>query len=153
MAQTPVNNHQLAEFPVVISLPVIWGDMDAFQHVNNTVYVRWFESSRVAFVEQADIRPFLQERHLGPILASVTCNFKRQLRFPDTVHIGARVANLGRSSMTLDHVVYSETLGQVAADGSSIVVLFDYQSQRPVRIPQEMLAAIERLQGSLPAGP
>ena len=39
----------LAGFPVTINLPVLWGDQDAFRHVNNIVYLRWFESARIAY--------------------------------------------------------------------------------------------------------
>ena len=36
----------LTDFPTTVTLPVQWGDQDAFGHVNNTVYLRWFESAR-----------------------------------------------------------------------------------------------------------
>ena len=38
----------LAQFPIILTIPVQWGDQDAFLHVNNTVYLRWFESARIA---------------------------------------------------------------------------------------------------------
>ena len=41
----------LALYPVTLALRVAWGDMDAFQHVNNTVYFRYFESARIAYRE------------------------------------------------------------------------------------------------------
>lgn len=40
---------------ISIEIPVAWGDMDAFAHVNNTVYLRWFESARIAFFEQVQV--------------------------------------------------------------------------------------------------
>jgi acyl-CoA thioester hydrolase len=84
---------------------------------------------------------------LGPILAAVSCNYRRQLHYPDTVHIGARVSHLGRSSMVMDHAVFSDRLGQLAADGTSTVVMFDYTANKPRRIPDEIRAAVERLEG------
>ena len=33
----------LKGYPLVLQQPVIWGDMDAFGHVNNTVYIGWLE--------------------------------------------------------------------------------------------------------------
>ena len=38
-----------ARYPVSIVIPVAWGDMDAFQHVNNVTYGRWLESARIAY--------------------------------------------------------------------------------------------------------
>jgi len=137
----------LHEFPVVITLPLQWGDQDAFGHVNNTVPIRWFESARIAYLEQTVMSQMMQKGGLGPILASVTCNYRRQLHYPDRVSIGARIAKLGRSSMVMEHLVYSEKLDAVAADGTSTIVVFDYEANRPTRIPAEVRKAFEALEG------
>jgi len=84
---------------------------------------------------------------LGPILASITCNYRKQLGYPDIIHVGARVSRLGRSSMTKHHAVFSEKLQAIAADGESVVVVFNYDTQRPVRIPDEIRDAMRRLEG------
>ena len=138
---------QLRDFPVVISLPVQWGDQDAFGHVNNTVAIRWFESSRIAYISASEMDHMMEAGGIGPILVSITCNYRRQLHHPDTVHIGARVTKLGRSSMVIEHVVYSERLDELAADGTSTLVAFDYKKNRPTRIPDELRRECERLEG------
>jgi acyl-CoA thioester hydrolase len=138
----------LAAFPVVIALPIQWGEQDAFGHVNNTVPIRWFESSRIAYLEQGGLSHLMSGQGLGPILASITCNYRRQLHYPDTVLVGARITRLGRSSLTMTHAVYSQAHSAVAADGESVIVVFDYTANRPRRIPEEMRQAMERLEGS-----
>ena len=40
------------EYPLSIEQDVLWGDMDAFQHVNNAVYFRYFEDIRLNFFEK-----------------------------------------------------------------------------------------------------
>ena len=137
---------ELAGFPIVIRLPVQWGDQDAFGHVNNTAPVRWFESSRIAYIAQGCSQLMQEGQELGPILASLTCNYHRQLRFPDTVQIGARVSRLGRSSLTMEHVVYSEAQQAIAVDGSSVIVIFNYALNRSARIPDDVRASIEQLE-------
>ena len=42
-------NSPVADYPVVIETPVAWGEMDAYGHVNNIVYFRYFESARIAY--------------------------------------------------------------------------------------------------------
>jgi acyl-CoA thioester hydrolase len=84
---------------------------------------------------------------LGPILASITCHYRRQLKYPDTVHVGTRVARLGRTNMAMEHVLYSQKQQATAADGVSTVVFFDYRAQRPVRIPSDLRSAVEQLEG------
>ena len=54
-------------FPVVITLPVQWGDQDAFGHVNNTVYVRWLESARIAYGERVGLARLMAAERIGQI--------------------------------------------------------------------------------------
>lgn len=144
----------LPGFPITLKLPVIWGDQDLFGHVNNTIYLRWFESARVAFWDNTGIRDLMTPRQCGPILASIHCNYRRQLRYPDTVEIGARVVRIGRTSMTLEHAACSDALGTIAADGESVVVLFNYARQQPEVIQDDLRAILEGLQTSpKPANP
>src|SRR4051812_27249954 len=54
---------------VTVEIPVAWGDMDAFGHVNNTVYFRWFESARIAYFEKIGLNERMKRDKKGPILA------------------------------------------------------------------------------------
>ena len=128
----------LADFPVLYKVPVQWGDQDAFGHVNNTVHIRWFETGRVAYLRAAGWDTTLRSKNIGPILASITCHYRRQVTFPDTVVIGSRVAEMGRTKCTIEHALFSKREQAIVADGISIVVMFDYQKGRPVRIPDEL---------------
>ncbi|HTN74502.1 MAG TPA: thioesterase family protein [Pirellulaceae bacterium] len=136
----------LHDYPVTLTLPVLWSDQDAFGHVNNTVCIRWFESARVAYLERLGRGSLISEDHLGPILAQVTCNYRRQLRYPDNVTIGSRVTKIGNSSMVMAHAIWSEQQQAIAADGDSVVVMFHYELQKPQRVPDDLRAAIEQLE-------
>jgi len=135
-----------ARFPVVIELPVQWSDQDAMGHVNNTVPLRWFESARLAYFEHEEIDRLLTEAGLGPILAAISCNFRRQLHYPDRVLVGMKTVRLGRSSLTMEHAVYSRRLEAVTAEGDSTCVAIDYRDGRPRPIPDVVRAAVERLE-------
>lgn len=133
----------LKDFRTVTSLPVQWGDMDAFGHVNNVVYIRWFESARVDLLDSLESSVTMQPGSVGPILASIKCDYKRQLHFPDTVHIGSRCLRVGRSSVDVEHSVFSQQQKAVVATGVSVLVVFDYQQNRPVRVPADLRAQLE----------
>lgn len=137
----------LGAYPLVIPLPIVWGDQDAFGHVNNTVPIRWFESARIAYWERVGLGHHTDPTGLGPILAAINCNYRRQLHYPDTVHIGARVSRIGRTSLVMDHAVFSERWNAIAAEGSSTIVMFDYTTNKPRRMPAELRAAVESLEG------
>jgi acyl-CoA thioester hydrolase len=136
----------LSAFPVVITLPVLWGDQDAFGHVNNTIYLRWFESARIAYAERVGLAALMAAERIGPILASITCDYRRPITYPETVRVGARVTRIGRSSMTMEQVVVPELPGAIAAEGSSTIVVFDYNVDRPHPVPDDIRHAIEALE-------
>ena len=111
----------------MIPWPVQWGEQDLFGHVNNAVFFRWFETARVAYLERIGVQSLRVGQQVGPILAAIKCNFRRQLTYPDTVEIGTRVTHVGRTSITMTHVMRSRAQGAIVADGEGTIVMFDYE--------------------------
>lgn len=133
----------LSGYAAIVTLCVQWGEQDAFGHVNNTVPLRWFETSRIRLLEENGLGDLMNGQKLAPLVAAIACRFRRQVTYPDTVSVGTRVAELGRSRMTLAHRVFSHAQQQTVADGETVVVFFDRQAQRPTRIPAAVRSALE----------
>jgi len=138
---------ELAGQPVVVTLPIQWGDQDAFGHVNGVAYFRWFETARVEYLNQGGLGHLMSDEGFGPILAAIKCDYRRQLKYPDTILVSASISEIGRSSMKMRHLIYSQAQQAVAAEGESTVVMFDYANQRPTRVPDDVRQQIERLEG------
>jgi acyl-CoA thioester hydrolase len=136
----------LAGFPVVIEIPVAWGEMDAFQHVNNIVYFRYFESARIAYLERSGFLETMSQTRIGPILAETLCRFRRPLTYPDTLSVGTRVSEMGEDRLVVQHRVVSHKLGAVAAEGEGTLVAYDYQEKRRAAIPDEVRRRIQELE-------
>jgi len=130
------------DFPIIYETEVRWGDMDAFNHVNNVVYFRYFECARIKYFEELG---FSTNESVGPILAETKCRFMRPLTYPDTIKIGAKTTKLGTTSMIMEYIVVSPKIG-VAAMGEGVVVSFDYKLNSKVPLPDSVRAAIERLE-------
>ncbi|GIW81567.1 MAG: thioesterase [Gemmatales bacterium] len=143
----PFVNEILREFPVVIELPVVWGEMDAYKHVNNVVYFRYFESARLEYFRRLDWFRFEEQTGIGPILAATQCRFRRPLTYPDTISVGARVIDIADDRFTLQHKIVSHRLETLTTEGTGTVVTFHYPSQQKVPIPAEIRARISQLQG------
>jgi acyl-CoA thioester hydrolase len=137
-----------ARFPVVIQVTVAWGEMDAFQHVNNTAYLRWFESARIALFERVGWLGTDGKSGVGPILARQTAVYRAPLRFPDVVHVGVGVTELGADRFTMPFAVYSTTLGGVAAEGDGRIVSFDYGLGAKAPFPPAVRDALLQLSGA-----
>ncbi|MBX6313312.1 MAG: acyl-CoA thioesterase [Isosphaeraceae bacterium] len=137
----------LEGFPVLIRLPVQWGDQDAFGHVNNVIYFRWFESARIEYCRRIGLLEMLETERLGPILASIQCDYRRPLTHPDDVLVAARVSRIGRTSLGMEHRIISQAQRAIAAEGNSTLVVFDYATNTPHPIPTPIREAIVRLEG------
>lgn len=137
----------LADYPVVIELPVLWGDMDAYQHVNNTVYFRWFESGRIAYFQRLEMMRLKEQDGIGPILAHADCRFRIPLTFPDDVRLGTRIAALGEDRFLMEYAAVSQRHAKIAAQGSGLVVMYDYTHNRKAAVPAELRRAIIEVEG------
>ncbi|HYJ79401.1 MAG TPA: thioesterase family protein [Longimicrobiaceae bacterium] len=137
----------LAGFPVVIELPVFWGDMDYFRHVNNIVFFRYFESARIEYLQRIGFREEGAAGRAGPILQSTHARFRRPLAWPDTVAVGARTVEVGADRFTQEYRLVSRAQGAVAAEGGGVLVAYDYAAMRKVPLPERVRGAIRALEG------
>lgn len=125
---------QLERWPCSVSIPVAWGDMDALGHVNNTVYLRWFETARIEYFRKISLTASAPTS-TAPILARTTIDFRQPVTFPDTVRTESTVKSLGRTSFVMGYRVYSSALGDtLAAEGESVVVLLNYATGTKVEL-------------------
>jgi acyl-CoA thioester hydrolase len=138
----------LADFPVVTVIPVLWGDQDAFGHVNNLVYLRWAETARVDYLLRIAQFPALPPSGIAPILASIKCDYRRVVNFPDTVFVGTRITRIRNSSFQMAHRIVSRSLDEIAAEVDSTLVLLDYSINKPVRVPDETRKLIGELESA-----
>ena len=131
-------------FQVVIRVPIAWGDMDAFGHVNNTVFFRLFESARMAYLARINFSG--ADSNSGPILAATHCRFRAPIIYPDTVQVGARVTEVKDDRFTMEYCIVRED-GKVAGTGGGLVVAYDYDTHAKIELPAEVRAAMRALDG------
>src|SRR5262245_35855572 len=136
----------LAGFPVILELPVCWGEMDSYQHVNNVVYFRYFENARLEYFRRLDWFTFEEQTGIGPILAATQARFRRPLTYPDRIRIGARVIAVGDDRFTLEHRIVRAALQAVAAEGQGTIVTFHYGRGEKVAMPEALRRRIAELE-------
>ena len=136
----------LAGFPVIVQLPVVWGEMDSYRHVNNVVYFRYFENARLEYFRRMRWFEFEKETGIGPILAATQARFRKPLTYPDTISVGACISAIGTDRCTMDYLLVSHALQAIAADGQGTIVTFHYPQGKKVPMPDELRRRIEQLQ-------
>jgi acyl-CoA thioester hydrolase len=136
----------LSGFPVVVEQPVVWGEMDAYQHVNNVVYFRYFENARLAYFARLGWPEVETATGVGPILASTQARFRRALTYPDTISIGARVSVVAEDRFTLEHIIVSHAQGVITTEGQGVVVAYHYGQERKALLPEAIRQRISELE-------
>ncbi len=139
----------LEGYPVVVDLPVVWGDMDAFQHVYNVAYFRYFESARIVYSDKLGLQQYKEEAGIGPILGSTSCRYRLPLTYPDTVSVGTKITGMEEDRFTMQYVVSSLRHRKVAADGDAVIVMCDYRAGRKTVIPEEVRKRILAMEKGL----
>ncbi|MFO1233328.1 MAG: thioesterase family protein [Paenacidovorax caeni] len=120
---------------------VRWGEMDAMGHVNNTVYFRYLENARIAWMEAIGCHP--DPRGEGLVIVNAFCNFYRQLEFPSEVLLKLYVSDPGRTTFdtwgTMERV---DQPGEICAAGGATMIWVDFPQQKAKTLPDWMRALV-----------
>ena len=137
---------ELADCPVIVEVPVSWGHMDSYQHVNNAVYFTYFEDVRLEYFRRMGWFEFEEQTGIGPILAATQARYRKALTYPDTILVGAHVVGPTPARFTMHYRIWSRKLSAVATEGEGTIVAFNYKEGKKVPIPQELIQRIEELE-------
>ena len=139
--------HFKQQYMEIMPVDVKWGEMDAFQHVNNTVYIRYFEDGRINMLEHLGMGKDVKANKKGPILASITCDYLTPITYPDTIYVGTNIKQTGAKKITLEQVLFSKKQGKIAAKASSLCVYYDHQALTSCEVTEPISQAIaQRIQ-------
>jgi acyl-CoA thioester hydrolase len=144
-----LSQNALREFPVIVPSVVRFRDIDAMGHVNNAVYLTYFESARVGYHDALAghrSRSF-KDYEFEFILAEVTCSYRSPAYLGETLQVGIRVSSVGRKSFVFEYEMRDQSTGRLVAEGRSVQVMYDHRTQRSKLVSEEFLAKVEALQG------
>ena len=136
--------------PLYVSrLAVRWGDMDAYGHVNNAMYLRYMEEARIQLLYKAGVK--MDGRGPGPVIVNAQSTFLLPVTYPDTLIIECFAREPGRSSFMSYYKLFSQSLqNQLVCEGSAKIVWIDPAHGKSVPLPEFILNMIKSQ--SLPRG-
>lgn len=127
-----------------MSMPIRWGDMDAFGHVNNTVYFRYMEQVRISWFESLNLP--MHGTCQGPVIVNASMEFLKQLHYPGDVIARMSVGELGRSSFgTSFELLRADDPGVLYARGNARCVWIDYALGKSTPVPDMLREYLERV--------
>lgn len=123
----------------VASVTVRWGDMDAFQHVNNAAYLTYLEEARLQWLEH--VGDWFTES-ASPVLAASEVNYRRPITWPTRLRIELRCERIGSTSLTLQHrLIDADDADRLFSDGRVVMVWMDVASGKSSALPARLRAA------------
>ena len=130
-------------------LPVRFRDCDPLGHVNNAVYLTYLEQARFALWRaQLDFlpRPATTPGRRGPgfIMARAEVDFRAQARYGDALEVRLSLDAIGRTSFTYAYEIVVLPSERLIAAAKTVQVWFDYDTERPVPISDDLRATLAR---------
>ena len=122
-------------------IPIRWGDMDAYQHVNNTVYFRYAEQARVEWLEATGYTVLPQGK--APVVINASCTFLLPMNYPGTVDLRLYCGAPGRSSFETYYEMRLAGDDTLYCEGQAKVVWMDPATGKSVPIPDALRRLIE----------
>lgn len=113
-----VRPDELAHYPIIHHQPIHWGEMDAFNHLNNVVFYRYAESARIAYLQALG----MFDGSMVTVLAQSSCQYLRPVTYPDTLLLGVRCQRLGNTSIVIEYSYYSCTQEAIVATADAVIV-------------------------------
>ncbi len=140
---------ELAHYPVIHQQPIHWGEMDAFNHLNNVVYYRYAESARIGYLQVLG----MFDGSMVTVLAQSSCQYLRPVTYPDTLLLGVRCQRLGNTSIVMEYSYYSCAQKTIVATADAVIVRLDCDGKD--KLPwtteeRERLLALEAKFGHTP---
>jgi len=126
----------------VCRMPMRWVDLDAYNHLNHAVFFDFMTEARSQlFKYLLNLQGMCQF-----VTAHVECDYKFPYHYPDTIILKQYFESRSNSSFNLKYEFYSEKNSDVLCAQAVVrMVAVNPASGRPMRIPAEALALLEKV--------
>ncbi len=131
------------------AMEVRYADLDAQGHLNNAKYLTYFEQARIHYFEQLGLLSKAQSfMDIGTIVADIHIRYLAPVYLGASVRVGVRTESMGNKSITIQETIVDGESGQVYADGTVILVSYDYRTHETIRVPEAWRRKITEFEGS-----
>ena len=135
------------EFKFSVEVPVRFSDMDSLGHVNNAAYISYFEEGRVYYLRNLFELPKDDTSTLGIIVLDMHCNYRSPAFHGEVLRVYTKVSWLRNKSFEMAYLIVETKSGRTVADGSSVLVAYDYSTRTTREIPDEFREKISEFEG------
>lgn len=135
---------ELKDFKSTFKIDVYWGDLDAYRHVNNAVYIKWSEHARIDFFSKNGFANVsIDKGAFYPILAYQDIKYFKPVFFPDKIIIGTVVENIKEDEFYLQCHFFSEIQKKKVAISNHKIVILSTKTHKRYSVPKEYISSLK----------
>jgi len=136
----------MPSFKFSTHIEVRFRDLDALGHVNNAVYLTYFEVARLHYWKKLFGNEAF-DRH-SFVVVRAECNYRSPAQAGEVLEVFARVSEMKRSSFIFEYQIVERQTARIVADGSTVQACFDPKEKRARPIPQDLRDSILQFERS-----
>lgn len=137
----------MAAFNYYHPVEVRYSDLDPQGHLNNARYLTYFEMARINYIVHLGLWQGGSFLNMGIIVANAQVTFLAPVYFGQELKVGARINHLGNKSMTMAYSLLDTDTNLELANGSTVLVAYNYQSGKTIPIPIHWREVISKFEG------
>lgn len=137
----------MAEYSFYYTIQVRWMDLDTQWHVNNSRFLSYLESGRLAYLRQLGLWDGRSFFDINLIVADVHLTFVAPIELDQHIRVGVRVERIGNKSLIFDSRIEDADTGSVLATSSTVMVAYDYAARRAMPVPETWRQIIQKFEG------
>lgn len=139
----PHNIPSPSDFGHRTDLQIRFSDVDVLGHVNNTVYLSYYDTGKAYFFASILGRR-IEWKHVETVIVNVDCCFISPIFFGEEVEVLTRVESVGDKSFRLLQEIVTRPGGEVKSACETVMVAFDAESGKAVEMPPHWREALEK---------
>jgi len=136
--------HARTEYRHFHRIATRWMDNDTYGHVNNVVYLSWFDTVVNEYLIRSDVLDVRRSEIVGYVVETY-CRYLAPLAFPSAIDAGLRVSKIGRSSVRYEIAIFAEGADSASAQGHFVHVYVVRATGQPTSVPARLRAALQRI--------
>ena len=124
----------LSQYKYKTSIAIRFSDMDAYGHVNNAIYLTYFEIARSNYWK--DVTQWNWDKN-GIILGRSEINYLKPITIRDEIACYVRTTRIGNSSFDVTYILVKMTPDgeEICTTGKTVCISYDYNANKSVPIP------------------
>jgi len=133
------------DFPVAAPIEIRFRDLDGMGHVNNAVYLTYFEVARAHYWRALGESEWPRLRTY--VVARAEIDYRSPAALGDDLVCHVRVASFGGRSFTMEYLLLDRRDGRTISEARTVQAMFDYEAGRSRLLEDKVKEAIRRFEG------